>query len=103
MSTHSVIRVLLCVLYCQIEACSQNEIYPPHTKKSGCASTVETLELVQIKINTLDLVFFGKFPKIIFSHVSDLSRYLIVISGSISSHPSCHELTSMVLSIDSDG
>jgi hypothetical protein len=58
-----------------MEAATLIEIYPTLVKKSGCALAVETLELVQIKIKALDLVFFGKFPKIIFSRVLNRLHY----------------------------
>jgi hypothetical protein len=65
-TTHVVIRIILWVLQCQTEASSLLEIYPLIVKKTGCALAIETLELVQIKINALDIVFFGMFPKVIF-------------------------------------
>ena len=58
-----------------MEAGTLIEIYPTLVKKSGCALAAETLELVQIKIKALDLVFFGKFPKIIFSRVLNRFHY----------------------------
>ncbi len=64
--THVVVRIILWVFQCQTEAGTLLEIYRVIVKKSGCALATETLELVQIKINALDLVFFGMFPKIIF-------------------------------------
>jgi hypothetical protein len=64
--TYLVVRIDLWAVQCQTELYKIIKIKAYQLLKSGCALVLETLELVQIKINALDVVFFGMFPKVIF-------------------------------------
>ena len=60
-STHFVVRILLSILQCQMEAGTLVEIYPTLVKKNGCARISEPLELVSSSKEALNVVFLRAY------------------------------------------